>query len=128
MKEIEFSRWLFELPAKQHSQFSPSGSIFLPCLGLPSKSHCDNSISSIFWESPHQVDMKNVAKCWKEFFAISPLQKNTVFYLGNDETFDRTAMIDWARFNLAKQAFKTCEIDGEDGLTWNEVDACEVMS
>ena len=72
--------------------------------------------------------MKNVAKCWKEFFAISPLQKNTVFYLGNDETFDRTAMIDWARFNLAKQAFKTCEIDGEDGLTWNEVDACEVMS
>ena len=46
-----------------------------------------------------------------------------MFYLGNDETFDRTA-----RFNLAKQAFKTCEIDGEDGLTWNEVDACEVMS
>ena len=51
-----------------------------------------------------------------------------MFYLGNDETFDRTAMIDWARFNLAKQAFKTCEIDGGDGLTWNEVDACEVMS
>ena len=51
-----------------------------------------------------------------------------MFYLGNDETFDKTAMIDWARFNLAKQAFKTCETDGEDGLTWNEADACEVMS
>ena len=68
MKEIEFSRWLFELPAKQHSQFSPSGSIFLPCLGLPSKSHRGNSISSIFLESPHQVDMKNVFKSSKHFF------------------------------------------------------------
>ena len=37
MKEIEFSRWLFELPAKYHSQFSPSGSTFLPCLSLPQK-------------------------------------------------------------------------------------------
>ena len=68
MKEIEFSRWLFELPAKQYSQFSPSGSTFLPCLGLPSKSHRVNSISSIFLESPHQVDMKNVVKCYKHFF------------------------------------------------------------
>ena len=30
------------------------------CLSLPSKSHRENSISSIFLESPHQVDMKNV--------------------------------------------------------------------
>ena len=67
MQEIEFSRWLFELPAKQHSQFSPSGSTFLHCLGLPSKSHCENSISSIFLESPHQVDVKNIVKCWKDF-------------------------------------------------------------
>ena len=68
MQEIEFLRWLFELPAKQHSQFSPSGSTFLPCLSLPSKSHSQNSISSIFLESPHQVDMKNVVKCQKHFF------------------------------------------------------------
>ena len=68
MKEIEFSRWFFELLAKQHSQFSPSGSTFLPCLSLPSKSHRENSISSIFLESPHQVDMKNVVKCQKHFF------------------------------------------------------------
>ena len=40
----------------------------LPCLGLPSKSHCENSISSIFLEFPHQVDMKNVVKCYKHFF------------------------------------------------------------
>ena len=67
-KKFEFSRWLFELPAKEHSQFSPSGSIFLHCLGLPSKSHRENSISSIFLESLHQVDLKNVVKCKKHFF------------------------------------------------------------
>ena len=68
MQEIEFSQWPFELPAKWHSQFSPSGSRFLPCLGLPSKSHRENSIFSIFLESPHQVGMKNVVKCYKHFF------------------------------------------------------------
>ena len=41
--------------------------------------------------------------------------------LGNDEE-----IIDWSKFNLAKQAFQTCETDGEEGLTWNEVDSCEV--
>ena len=68
MPEIEFSRWLFELPAKWNSQFSPSGSIFLSYLGLPSKSHRENSISSTFFESPLQVDMKNVVKSSKHFF------------------------------------------------------------
>ena len=59
MKEIEFSQWLFELPAKQHSQFSPSGTIFL--------------------ESPHQVDMKIVVKSSKHFFwYFNILQKLTV--------------------------------------------------
>ena len=67
-KKIEFSRWLFELPAKQHTQFSPSGSTYLPCLSLPSKNHRENSIFSIFLESPHQIDMKNIVKCYKHFF------------------------------------------------------------
>ena len=40
---------------------------FWPCLSLPSKSHPENSISSISLESPHHVDMKNVFKCWKDF-------------------------------------------------------------
>ena len=38
------------------------------CLSLPSKSHRENLISSIFLESPHQVDMKNVVKSSKHFF------------------------------------------------------------
>ena len=35
-------------------------------------------------------------------------------------------MIDWSKFNLAKQSFQTCETDGKEGLTWDEVDSCEV--
>ena len=50
----------------------------------------------------------------------------SLFCLGNEEEslFDRNS--NWSKFNLAKQAFQTCETDGEEGLTWNEVDACEV--
>ena len=66
MKEIELSRWRFELPSKLHSQFSPSGSTFLHCLSLPSIS--ENSISSIFLEYHHQVDMKIFVKSSKHFF------------------------------------------------------------
>ena len=78
MKAIEFSRWLFELPAKQHSQFSPSGSTLLPCLTLPR----ENSISSLFLESPHQVDMKNVVKSSKHFFGyFNTLETHSVAWL-----------------------------------------------
>ena len=55
---------------QKYSQFSPSGSMFLPCLSLPSKSHCQNSISSIFLESPHIVDMKNVVKSSQTLFWV----------------------------------------------------------
>ena len=47
--------------------------LFLPCLGLPSKSHRENSISSIFLESPHQVDMKTLSNVRNTFLAISML-------------------------------------------------------
>jgi len=43
----------------------------------------------------------------------------------DDEVLERNAVIDWSKFNLAKQAFQTCETDGEEGLTWDEVDSCE---
>ena len=87
MKEIEFSRWLFELPTKQHSQFSPSGSIFQPCLSLPSKSHHENSICSIFLESLHQLDIKNVVKSSKHFFGyFNTLEsKDGYFYSINEK-------------------------------------------
>jgi len=59
-------------------------------------------------------------------FVIVQNGNSTSLLIGrNDETFDRTAMIDWSKFNLAKQSFQTCETDGEEGLTWDEVDSCE---
>ena len=46
----------------------PDWLIWLCYLASSSKSHRENSISCIFLESPHQVDMKNVVKCYKHFF------------------------------------------------------------
>ena len=34
--------------------------------------------------------------------------------------------VDWDKYNLAQQAFITCNNDGEEGLTWNEIRSCEV--
>ena len=112
MKEIEFSRWLFELPAKQHSQFRPSGSTFLPCLGLPSKSHRENSISSMLLESPHQVDMKNVVKCQKHFFGyFNALKTHGDFYVTHvllyGSLVDRLARVVEIRFYLMSLKFKS---------------------
>ena len=40
---------------------------WLSYLADSSKSHCEISISFIFLQSPHQVELKNVAKWWKDF-------------------------------------------------------------
>ena len=68
MEEIEFSRWLFEGRPRQGINVLPFGLNWLRYFAGSSKSHCENSISSIFLESPHQVDMKNIVKCYKHFF------------------------------------------------------------
>ena len=68
MEEIEFSRWLFEGRPRQGKNVLPDGLNWLCYLAGSSKSHRENSISCIFLESPHQVDMKNVVKCYKQFF------------------------------------------------------------
>ena len=67
MLEIELSGWLFEGRPRQGKNMLPDGLNWLCFLAGSSKSHCENSISCIFLESSGQVDMKNVAKCWKEF-------------------------------------------------------------
>ena len=46
----------------------PDGLNWLCYFAGSSKSHRENSIFFIFLESPHQVDMKNVVKCYKDFF------------------------------------------------------------
>ena len=68
MEEIEFSQWLFEGRLRQGKNVLPDGLNWLCYFAGSSKSHRENSISFIFLESPHQVDMKNVVKSSKHFF------------------------------------------------------------
>ena len=67
MEEIEFSQWLYEGRLRQCKNVLPDGLNWLCYFAGSSKSHSENSISFRFWESPHQVDMKNVVKYWKDF-------------------------------------------------------------
>ena len=68
IEENEFSRWLFEGRLRQGKNVLPDGLNWLCYLAGSSKSYRDNSISCIFLESPHQVDMENVVKWYKHFF------------------------------------------------------------
>ena len=68
MKEIEFSRWLFEGRLRQGKNVLPDGLNWLNYFAGSSKSHRENSISFIFLEFSHQVDMKNGVKSSKHFF------------------------------------------------------------
>ena len=68
MEEIEFSRWLFEGRPRQGKNMLPDGLNWLCYFAGGSEGHHENSISCIFLEFPRQVDMKNVVKCYKQFF------------------------------------------------------------
>ena len=77
MKEIEFSRWLFEDRGRQGKIVLPDGLNWLCFFAGNSKSHREYSISFIFFESPHQVDMKNVV-----FFGyFNTLETHSVYSL-----------------------------------------------
>ena len=73
MAEIEFSQWLFEGRLRHGKNVLPDGLNWLCYFAGNSKSHGENSISFIFLESPHQVDMKTIAKSSKQFLDISIL-------------------------------------------------------
>ena len=73
MEEIEFSRWLFEGRLRQGKNVLPDGLNWLCFFAGNSKIHFENSISFIFLESTHQVDMKDVSNAGKTFCPISPL-------------------------------------------------------
>ena len=68
MKEIEFSRWLFEGRLWQGKNVLPDGLNWLCFFAGSSKSHGENSISFIFLESSDKVDMKNIVKSSKHSF------------------------------------------------------------
>ena len=67
MEEIEFSQWLFEGRLRQGKNVLPDGLNWLCYFAGSSKGHPENSISYIFLEFSHQVDMKNVVKFSKHF-------------------------------------------------------------
>ena len=68
MEKIEFSRWLFEGRLRQGKNLLPDGLNWLCYFAGNSKSHRQNSISFIFLEFPHQVNMKNGVEYYKDFF------------------------------------------------------------
>ena len=68
MEEIEFSRWLFEGRQRQGKNVLPDGLNWLCYFTGSSKGHPENSVSCIFLESSHQVDMKNIVKSCEHFF------------------------------------------------------------
>ena len=82
MEEIEFSRWLFESRLRQGKNVLPDGLNWLCYFAVSSKSHRENSICFIFLESPHQVDMKNVVKCWNNFLFYFTKHRVLYHYLG----------------------------------------------
>ena len=76
--KIEFSQWFLSY-LQNRTTNSAHGRTFSPCLSLLLKSHRENSISSIFLESPYQIDMKIFVKCWKDFlFYFTTLETNRV--------------------------------------------------
>ena len=67
MEEIGFSWWFFEGRLKKGKNGLPDGLNWLFYFAGSSKSHSENSISCIFLKSAHQVDIKRIVKCWKDF-------------------------------------------------------------
>ena len=90
MEEIEFSRWFFEGRPRQGKKLLPDWLDWLSYLAGSSKSHRAISISYIFLQSPHQVDMKNVVKWWKDF----------LLYFTTLETYRVHVTCWWSFFHL----------------------------
>ena len=74
----------FRATCKIAQPIQPIWQHILHCFSLPSKSHRENSISSIILESPHQVDIKNVVKCYKHFFGYFNALKTHGLSLGKN--------------------------------------------
>ena len=92
MEEIEFSRWLLEGQLRQGKNVLPDGLNWLCFLAGSSQGHRENSISCIFLESPHQVDMKNVVKSSKQYF--NTLENHSAC------TFDPELTANWKNYQL----------------------------
>ena len=83
MEEIEFSRWLFEGRLRQCKNVLPDGLNWLCYFAGSSKSHRENSISFMFLESPHQVDMRNVVKSSQWLRGITVMKTSEYMWYGS---------------------------------------------
>ena len=93
MEEIEFSRCFFEGRLMQGKNVLPDGLNWLCYFAGSSKSHRENSISFIFLESPHQVDMKNAVKSSKHFFGhFNTVETHSVLSMSPPSSFNEQ---DW---------------------------------
>ena len=70
MIKIEFSQWLFEGRLRQGKNALPDGQNWLFYFAGSSKSHRENSISFIFLDSCHQVDMKKRFQILQTLFGV----------------------------------------------------------
>ena len=61
----------FQGSPRQGKKLLQDGLDRLSYLACSTNSHHEISISCIFLEFPHQVDMKTVVKCWKDFLRYS---------------------------------------------------------
>ena len=88
VEEIELSRWLFEGRLRQGKNVLQDGLNSLCYFAGSPKSQRENSISSIFLESPHQVGMKNVVKSYKHFlWYFNTLKTHSVLLRSFDGSF-----------------------------------------
>ena len=94
MEEIEFSRCLFAGRLNQAKNVLSDGLNRLCYFAGSSKNHRENSISFIFLESPHQVDVKNVVKSSKHFFEyFNTLETHSVGYWPDKDTGQDTPLL-----------------------------------
>ena len=84
------SKWLFEGRLRHSKNVLPDGLNWLCYFAGSSKSHHENSISFIFLESPHQVDLKNAVNSSKDFLG----------YFNTLETHSDMIMMNYKYINL----------------------------
>ena len=126
MEEIEFSRWLLEGRLRQCKNVLPDGLNWLCYFAGSSKSLRENSIPFIFLESPHQVGMKNVVKCWKDFLYYFTTLETYCVKLLIDNIF--TERLSWKlplaltthgkllEANCCNARLMSIHLEGSDGL------------
>merc|ERR1719315_912017 len=65
--------------------------------------------------------------CYSVYLFLQPSTGCFIITFGNGtgRVAEDRQQVDWDKYNLAQQAFITCNTDGEEGLTWDEISAYE---